>query len=52
MSHPELQTTIQGYYEVYWWTQLSNYMTIDKTREVDKKLIESNKKLEENYDSN
>ena len=27
-------------------------MTIDKTREVTEKLIESNQKLEENYDSN
>ena len=29
-----------------------NYMTINKTREVTEKLIESNKKLEKNYDSN
>ena len=29
-----------------------NYTTIDKTREITEKLVESNKKLEENYDSN
>ena len=29
-----------------------NYTTIDKTREITEKPIESNKKLGENYDSN
>ena len=29
-----------------------NYTTIDKTREITEKLVEGNKKLEENYDSN
>ena len=29
-----------------------NYQTIDKTREITDKLIKSNKRLEENYDSN
>ena len=29
-----------------------NYMTINKTREVTEKLIESNNKIEEDYDSN
>ena len=29
-----------------------NYTTIDKTREITEKLVESNKKFEENYDSN
>ena len=29
-----------------------NYTTIDKTREITEKLVEGNKKLEENYDCN
>ena len=29
-----------------------NYTTIDKTREITKKLVERDKKIEENYDSN
>ena len=29
-----------------------NYTTIDKTREITEKLVESNKKLEEKCDSN
>ena len=29
-----------------------NYKTIDKTKEITEELLESNKKVEENYDSN